>query len=196
MARRDQGQRVGKHLGEALMRARRDQLFALVGRGRNPHLTTRCEARELGELAPVGRQRRRVELDVAGDQDARRAERGETSGALPHLRNDRSLIRPLIIARRDFERFSSTIIFGQSSLSATSVASGRQRLMNRRTNTGLSSGAYWCTAPAGRRCASIAAEVTVVVVTSAVAPMRVMRSTNGSRPPPSPPPRASHPKKR
>ena len=63
-------------------------------------------------------------------------------GALPHLRNERSLIRPLIIASRDFERFSSTIILGQSSLSATNAASGRQRLMKRRTNTGLSSGAY------------------------------------------------------
>ncbi len=35
------------------------------------------EAGKLGELAPVGRQRRRVVFDVAGDQDARRAERGE-----------------------------------------------------------------------------------------------------------------------
>ena len=77
MARRDQGQRVGEHLGEALVRGRRDHLLAVVGRSGDPHLPPRRQARELGQLAPVGRQRRRVELDVAGDQDIRRAERGQ-----------------------------------------------------------------------------------------------------------------------
>ena len=59
------------------MRRRRDHLLALVGRGGDPDLAPRRRARELRELAPVGRQRRRVELDVAGDQHPRRAERGE-----------------------------------------------------------------------------------------------------------------------
>ena len=77
MARRDKRQRVGKHLDEALVRGRRDHLLALVGRGGDPHLASRRQARELGELAPVGRQRRRIEFDVAGDQDVRGAERGE-----------------------------------------------------------------------------------------------------------------------
>ncbi len=77
MARRDQGQRVGKHLDEALVRGGGDHLFALVRRGGDPHLAPGRGARELGELAPVGRQRRRVELDVAGDEDVRGAERGE-----------------------------------------------------------------------------------------------------------------------
>ena len=65
------------------MRGRRDHLLALVGRGGDPDLAPRREARELGELAPVGRQRRRVELDVAGDQDVRRAERDEPLAVAP-----------------------------------------------------------------------------------------------------------------
>ena len=78
MARRDHGQRVGEDLSKALMRGRRDFLFAFVCGGGDPHLPSRCKARELGEFAPVGWQRRRVELDVAGDQDVWRAKRRET----------------------------------------------------------------------------------------------------------------------
>ena len=77
MARNDQRQGVGKHLGEPLVRLRGDPLLAGVGRGGDPDLPARGEAGELGELAPVGRQRRRVVFDVAGDHDARRAERAK-----------------------------------------------------------------------------------------------------------------------
>ena len=117
------------------MRGRRDLLFALVGGGGDPHLAPRREARELGELAPVGRQRRRVELDIAGDQDvwgAKRREtvavgfaareayvelrqqRGDEARRPPQRRNERSLIRPLIIAGRDLERFSSTTYWARA----------------------------------------------------------------------------------
>ena len=78
MARRDKGQRVGKHLGEAFVRRRRDHLLAFVGRGGDPHLPPRGDARELGQFAPIGRQRRRVELDVAGDEDVCGAKRGQS----------------------------------------------------------------------------------------------------------------------
>ena len=77
MARSDQSQRVGEHLAQTLMRIRRNHLLALMRRGGDPDLAPRREAREFGELAPVGWQRRRVELDVAGDQNLGRAERGE-----------------------------------------------------------------------------------------------------------------------
>ena len=77
MARRDQRQRVGKHLAEAPVRRRRDHLLAFVGRGGDPDLAARRQAGELGQLAPVGRQRRRVEFDVAGDEHPRRAQRNK-----------------------------------------------------------------------------------------------------------------------
>ncbi len=57
------------------MRLRGDHLLALVRRGGDPDLPARGQARELGELPPVGRQGGGVELDVAGDEDGRRAER-------------------------------------------------------------------------------------------------------------------------
>ena len=91
-------------------------------------------------------------------------------GARRQRLNERSLIRPLIIASGRPARFVSTIMFGHSSDSATSAASGRQWSRKRRRKYGLSIGAYWCSAPAGRRRESSAADVTVPVVTSAVAP--------------------------
>ncbi len=63
-------------------------------------------------------------------------------GALRQRLNERSLIRPLIIASGTPARLASTIMFGHSSNSATSAASGRQWARNRRRKNGLSSGAY------------------------------------------------------
>ncbi len=63
-------------------------------------------------------------------------------GAFRQRLNERSLIRPLTIASGRPARFVSTIMFGQSSDSATSAASGRQWRRKRRRKNGLSSGAY------------------------------------------------------
>ena len=65
----------GNTLSEALVRLGGDPLLAVVGGGRDPDLAPGSQARKFGQFAPVGGQRRGVELDVACNEDRVRAER-------------------------------------------------------------------------------------------------------------------------
>ena len=80
MARRDHRQQPGKIAAQPPMRADHRALFAGMGGGRRDHRAAGDRLLQGRELGRIGRRRRHVELEIAGGDDARRAERVQPHG--------------------------------------------------------------------------------------------------------------------
>ena len=74
MARRDQRQQPGKIPAQAPVRLDHDALFAGMGGCRRDHRPAADRILQRRELGAIGGRRRHVELEIAGGDDARRAQ--------------------------------------------------------------------------------------------------------------------------
>ena len=86
MARRDDGAQAGKARGELAVGLGDDLVLALVRAGRDQQRAALQRGPQALELGAVDQRRRRVDLEVAGGDGARRAERGEAAGQALVLR--------------------------------------------------------------------------------------------------------------
>ena len=86
MARRDQRQQAGEIAAQSFMRVDHRAFLAGMGRGRRDQRAGADFILQRVELCPVGRRRRHVELEIAGGDDARRAQGGQALGVARRAR--------------------------------------------------------------------------------------------------------------
>ena len=86
MARRDDGAQIGQRAPQLAVRIGDDLVLAVVRAGGDQQRAAVERGPQALELGAVDRRRRRVDLEIAGGDGARRAERGEAAGQALVLR--------------------------------------------------------------------------------------------------------------